>query len=82
MFGNLAVTLGSALRAARERRAVPAEEVAWVVGIEEAAYLRMEGGAEMPSLLVLCLLCEVLGVSPDELLGFRPAGVAKGAGLH
>jgi transcriptional regulator with XRE-family HTH domain len=83
MYEKLAATLGQTLRAARERKGCPVEELAWIVGIEEDEYLRMEGGVELPSLLVLCMLSDVLETSPDELLGLRAAiGKPGDPGMH
>ena len=40
------------------------------IGIEENRYTRYERAEVEPSLTVLLKICETLGVSPNDLLGF------------
>jgi transcriptional regulator with XRE-family HTH domain len=47
-----------------------AREFAHAVGIDENRYTRYERAEVEPSLTVLLKMCETLGVSPNELLGF------------
>jgi transcriptional regulator with XRE-family HTH domain len=77
MTDLLAENLGKAARAARERLGFTQAEVAELVEMTTVVYNRMERGKLLPGVRTLTRLCEVLRVSPEELLGFKPP--AKGA---
>ena len=47
-----------------------ARQFALAIGIEENRYTRYERAEVEPSLTVLLKICETLGVSPNDLLGF------------
>src|SRR5262245_47643257 len=51
------------------------------LGIEENRYTRYERAEVEPSLTLIHKICEVLQVSPNELLGFAEARAASGPGL-
>ena len=74
----LAITIGKALRKARESSGLTQEDAADRAGISAEFYARMERGRTLPSVPTLVRLAEALGVSADELLG-RPAERRAGA---
>ncbi len=65
---TLALTIGHALRAARQRAGFTQEEVARAIGLNPLAYGRLERGKLLPSRATLALLSRVLG-TPTEFLG-------------
>lgn len=78
MREQLAATLGDAARAARERLGLTQAEVAGLMELSPVVYNRLERGRMLPSVPTLVRLCEILRVSPAELLGFpRPAPPRK-----
>lgn len=61
--------LPGALKAARQRAGLTQADVGRSAHIASEVYGRMERGGLLPSLPVFLLLCEVLEVEPNELLG-------------
>ncbi len=73
MRERVAATLGDAARAARERLGLTQAEVAGLMELSPIVYNRLERAKMLPSVTTLVQLCEVLEVSPAELLGFPHA---------
>jgi transcriptional regulator with XRE-family HTH domain len=69
MNEKLATTLGDAARAARERLGLTQAEVAARMPLSPVVYNRLERGRMLPSVPTLVRLCELLEISPAELLG-------------
>jgi DNA-binding XRE family transcriptional regulator len=74
---------GQRLRAARVKRFPDAEHFAWLVGIAELEYLRLEAGQAACDWALMTRLCNALGVTPNDLFpeavnepAKRPAAVA------
>ena len=61
------------LREARERRQYRPREFARMLGVEERKYTRYERAEVEVPVGLLKLMCAVLGVSADELLGLELA---------
>ena len=59
------------LREARERRQYRPREFAKMLGIDENRYTRYERGEVEVSVGQLKVMCALLGVSADELLGLE-----------
>ncbi|NVJ27614.1 helix-turn-helix transcriptional regulator [Myxococcus sp. AM011] len=66
----LSSVIGAAARAARLRARLTQAEVANLTAISVTVYNRLERGRMQPSVPTLHRLCAVLGVSPNELLGY------------
>jgi transcriptional regulator with XRE-family HTH domain len=64
--------IGERLRAARVLRGLTQVALASRTGRTENFILRLEGGDRVPSVRLLCRLCEELGCSADYLLGATP----------
>lgn len=80
MREQLSATLAAAARAARERLGLTQVEVAGLLEMSPIVYNRLERARVLPSVITLVRLCEVLEISPAELLGFSrpiPRGRAK-----
>jgi transcriptional regulator with XRE-family HTH domain len=78
MREKLAVTIGDAARAARERLGLTQAEVAGLMDLSAIVYNRLERAKMLPSVPTLVRLCETLQASPAEILGFaRPAKRGK-----
>ncbi|WP_043709110.1 helix-turn-helix transcriptional regulator [Corallococcus macrosporus] len=77
MNEELAITIGTAAREAREKLGMTRAEVAERVGLVEPAYRRMERGKVLPSVTVLHRLSLTLGLSPEVLLGTAPQATGK-----
>ncbi|HWO23159.1 MAG TPA: helix-turn-helix transcriptional regulator [Kofleriaceae bacterium] len=60
--------IGERARAARTRLGLNQLEVAVRIGISGQAYSRLERGLMTPRLATFLLLCDVLGVEPNDLL--------------
>ncbi|NOK33292.1 helix-turn-helix domain-containing protein [Corallococcus exercitus] len=69
MNEELAITVGTAAREARERQGLTQGDVASQVGIAMEVYSRMERGRVLPSSTTLRRLCMVLRIRADTLLG-------------
>ncbi|CAM4301697.1 helix-turn-helix transcriptional regulator [Corallococcus sp. ZKHCc1 1396] len=69
MNEELAITVGTAARAARERQGLTQGDVASQVGIAMEVYSRMERGRVLPSSTTLRRLSMVLRIRADTLLG-------------
>ncbi|MCY1040980.1 helix-turn-helix transcriptional regulator [Corallococcus sp. bb12-1] len=69
MNEELAITVGMAARAARERQGLTQGDVASQVGIAMEVYSRMERGRVLPSSTTLRRLSMVLRIRADTLLG-------------
>ncbi|GHG91320.1 helix-turn-helix transcriptional regulator [Comamonas sp. JC664] len=74
MNEELAITIGTVAREAREKLGMTRAEVAERVGLVEPAYGRLERGKVLPSVPVLHRLGMTLGISPEALLGTMPPG--------
>lgn len=57
------------MRRQRERAGLTVEQAAQRIGIEPQLLVRWEEGSDEPIGRDLCLMAEVYGCSPDELLG-------------
>jgi len=55
-----------------EKGFASARGFARAIGIDENRYTRYERAEVEPSLTLLLKICEILGVSPNDLLGFSP----------
>ncbi|RKG64665.1 helix-turn-helix domain-containing protein [Corallococcus sp. CA054B] len=69
MNEELAITVGTAARQARERQGLTQGDVASQVGIAMEVYSRMERGRVLPSSTTLRRMCMVLRIRADTLLG-------------
>ncbi|AGC45580.1 DNA-binding protein [Myxococcus stipitatus DSM 14675] len=72
MNEELAITIGSRARAAREKLGLTRAEVAERVGLDEPVYGRLERGKMLPKAVILHRLSEALGLSPQDLMGLAP----------
>ncbi|MCY0997949.1 helix-turn-helix transcriptional regulator [Myxococcus sp. MISCRS1] len=70
---HLAALIGPVARTARSRLGLTQAEVAKQMGLASEVYSRLERGNMLPSVSTLHRLCEVLDVSPNELLGYTRA---------
>jgi transcriptional regulator with XRE-family HTH domain len=69
---QLAPTIASAARQARNRAGLTQAEVAQGAGVATEVYGRMERGLLLPSVPTLLRLCLTLQSTPDALMGFSP----------
>ncbi|MCP3105333.1 helix-turn-helix domain-containing protein [Myxococcus sp. K15C18031901] len=69
MNEELAATIGTISRAAREQMGLTQAEVADRVGLVPPVYSRLERGQMLPSVPTLYRLCTELMLSPEDLLG-------------
>jgi transcriptional regulator with XRE-family HTH domain len=66
-------SFGTRLRKARAAAGYKtARACAEAVGLSENRYARYERGGSEPDYALLCRLCDRLGVTPNDLLGYRP----------
>ncbi|MCY1041641.1 helix-turn-helix transcriptional regulator [Corallococcus sp. bb12-1] len=72
MNEELAITIGTAARAAREHLGLTQAEVAERIGLVHPVYSRLERGKMLPSVPSLYRLCRELRVSPETLMGLTP----------
>lgn len=61
--------LGDNIMRAREKAGMTACELAQHVGMTQPHLCRVEKGHAYPTVLLLCAISDVLGVSVDDLLG-------------
>lgn len=73
MDKDLANTIGTAARAAREAAGLTQEEAAELIGVSGAFYARIERGGTLPSVPTLVRIADVLATDADLLLGRRPS---------
>jgi transcriptional regulator with XRE-family HTH domain len=67
------------LKIIRTQRGFPrARYFASTLGIEENRYTRYERAEVEPSLTLIHKMCETLGITPNELLGFEPVRARDG----
>ena len=78
---DIAVILGTKLRAARHALGITLAELARRVNISEEYCGRMERGGGLPSVKTLARLADALGVSLDDLLGDVIAAIPTEGGL-
>lgn len=62
--------LGANLRRARTRQGITQEQVAASIALPAEVYGRMERGTMMPRMELFIALCNRLGATPNQLLGF------------
>ena len=63
--------LSSRLRKFREDRKMSQKELAKLIGVSSARYSNWEQGLHRPNIEFLVKICEVLNVSPSEMLDIR-----------
>lgn len=63
----------------RKQKEISQEELAEKVGVSRQAVSKWENGTAQPEMANVAKLCEILGVTPNELLGYdgKPAPEAK-----
>ena len=63
----------------RKQKEISQEELAERVGVSRQAVSKWENGTAQPEMANVAKLCEILGVTPNELLGYdgKPAPEAK-----
>jgi transcriptional regulator with XRE-family HTH domain len=71
--------LGPSIRKARQRRGLSQARLAELLEMSTEVLGRMERKQVLPRLERLVLLCEILEVTPNELLGFGSAASAPAA---
>lgn len=64
----LVIKQANGLRRLRERRFMTQMQLAEALGVRQASVSAWETGGERPRPATMRNLCEVLGVTPDELL--------------
>lgn len=64
----LVIKQANGLRRLRERKLLTQADLAKALGARQASISAWETGSERPSIASMRKLCEVLGVTPDELL--------------
>lgn len=64
----LVIKQANGLRRLRERRLLTQADLAKALGARQASISAWETGGERPSIASMRKLCEVLGVTPDEVL--------------
>ena len=69
--------IGTYLRKYREAKKLYQSDVAQAVGVANSTYANWEQGTNRPSADQLVILCQVLGVSADELLGMERHEITK-----
>lgn len=72
--------LGANLRKARTHQGLTQEQVAASVDLPADVYVRMEQGSMVPRLELFVTLCDRLGATPDQLLGFAGTRPPEGEG--
>lgn len=77
-----AIALGKRLRACRKDRGYTSEKLADVMDISPIHVRNIEGGARKPSLDALIQMCNILEISPDDLLYDSLGDYAKGRNVE
>ena len=62
-------TIGRRIAKARKDAKLTQAELAEMIGISEKYLSRVECGKQLPSIVIVMKICEVLYISADELLG-------------
>ena len=62
-------TIGKRIAKARKGAKLTQAELSERIDISEKYLSRIERGKQLPSIMIVLKICEVLGVSADELLG-------------
>lgn len=62
--------VGVRIAAARKLRGMTQEDLAKAAGVNKFSVYRYEGGETVPGTDRLVCIAEVLGVTPDDLLGY------------
>ena len=60
--------IGESLFKKRKELGLSQEETAWQAGISDRAYANIERGTANPRLNTLIRICNVLGITPDDIL--------------
>ena len=76
------MTFGGRLQQVRKAAGLSQEQLAELVGMSRQAVSKWETDQAAPDIDKLALLCGVLGVSADELLGRAAPAQARGSGLE
>lgn len=76
---TLKKVLGPNIRRARQRQGLSQARLAEMVEMSSEVLGRMERKKVLPRVERLVLLCRILGVTPDQMLGFSPAAGAPAA---
>jgi transcriptional regulator with XRE-family HTH domain len=63
--------IGRHLASIRKRKEISISKLATKVNISESILYKIEEGAHRLKLDQFCLICEVLGINPNEALGFE-----------
>ena len=71
MKNFLGQTLGPRLRAARRAKALTSVVCAKAVGVSQPAWNMWEMGVRLPKIELLAEICDLLGTTPNVLLGFE-----------
>lgn len=72
-YNQIMSNFGKRLRKAREAAGyASAQQFAGVLGIEPHTYRHYERGEREPNLELLARICELLSVTPNDLLPFGP----------
>ena len=62
------MVIGEKLYKIRKKTGLSQEEAAWQAGISDRAYANIERGTANPRLDTLIKICNVLGITPDDVL--------------
>jgi transcriptional regulator with XRE-family HTH domain len=68
----LAATIGAVAKQARQRAGYTQADIAEAMGTHTEVYGRIERGLLVPRVAKLLHLCRILGIGPQELVGFSP----------
>jgi transcriptional regulator with XRE-family HTH domain len=74
---QLAATIGAVARQARKRAGYTQADMAEAMGTHTEVYGRIERGLLVPRVAKLLHVCRILGIGPQELMGFTPLGPAQ-----
>ena len=64
-------TIGKRISNARKAIRLTQTELSEKVGISEKYLSRIEGGKQVPSIVIIARICEIIGVSADKLLSLN-----------
>lgn len=76
---TLKKVLGPNIRKARQRQGLSQARLAEMVEMSTEVLGRMERKKVLPRLERLVLLCKILGMTPDQMLGFAPSASSGAA---